>query len=191
MPGGGVVIAQSFAAVGIEIPFEREGEIDVLCPECSSARKKNLAKCLSVNTVDGTWYCHHCGWSGALGLNRTGYGALLRLRFTSSPPPRVYAIPAPPPTDPLPESVIRWLAGRRIPEHILITAGISAGHEWCPQVAGYVQAIRFPYVRDGQLVNIKYRALMEKLFWMVKGAQRIVYGFDDIAGAETICIVEG
>ncbi len=51
-------------------------------------------------------------------------------------------------------------------------------------------AIRFPYVRDGELVNIKYRAL-PKDFWMSKGAERILYGLDDIAGAETVCIVEG
>jgi twinkle protein len=182
---------RTFAAVGIEIPIGREGEIDALCPECSSTRKKNLATCLSVNTIDGTWCCHHCGWSGVLGLHRTGYGALLRPRAMAPPPPRVYAIPAPPPTDPLPESVIRWFADRGIPEPILIAAGITAGHEWCPQLAGYVLAIRFPYVIDGRLVNIKYRASMEKLFWLVKGAQRVVYGFDDIAGAETICIVEG
>ncbi len=58
--------AQTFAEVGIEIPPGRSGEIDVVCPECSPTRKKSRDKCLSVNTVDGTWCCHHCGWSGAL-----------------------------------------------------------------------------------------------------------------------------
>ena len=51
--------------------------------------------------------------------------------------------------------------------------------------------IRFPYLRDGQVINIKYRAVVEKAFWMVKGAERILYGLDDILRAETVCIVEG
>jgi twinkle protein len=73
---------------------------------------------------------------------------------------------------------------------VLIAAGITAGQEWCPQVAHELLAIRFPYLRDGRLVNIKYRS-QTKDFWMVKGAERILYGLDDIAGAEIICLVEG
>eukprot|EP00959_Pyramimonas_sp_CCMP1952_P365532 7655497-Pyramimonas_sp.AAC.1 len=48
----------------------------------------------------------------------------------------------------------------------------------------------FPYMRDGELVNIKYRG-PNKTFWQVKGAEKLLYGLDDIKGADTVIIVEG
>jgi twinkle protein len=144
-----------------------------------------------VNTVNGTWFCHHCGWAGGLSANGAGYGAPLRSRDATPPPPRVYTTPKPPLALSLPEEALRWFAARGIPQSVLTGAGITAGREWCPQLSGYVLAIRFPYRRDGRLVNIKYRALTEKAFWMVKGAERILYGLDDLLGADTICAVEG
>jgi twinkle protein len=182
--------APTFADIGIEIPPGRAGEIDVLCPECSPTRKKSRDKCLSVNTVDGIWCCHHCGWSGALSKNGTGYGVPLRQRLPRPLPQRVYTIPKPPPSHFRPKIIVSYFAARGIPESILITAGITADYEFSPIVRKKVLAIRFPYLHDGKLVNIKYRSL-DKQFWMVKGAQRILYGLDDIASAETMCLVEG
>lgn len=185
------MIAQTLADVGIELPQGRAGEIDTTCPRCSPSRKKSRAKCLSVNTIDGTWYCHHCGFSGGPGTNPIGYGARLHHRIATPPAPRIYTTPKPPLALPLPEEAGAWFANRGIPESVLIAAGITAGQEWCPQVGHHVLAVRFPYLRDGHLINIKYRALTEKHFWMVKGAERILYGLDDLLGADTICAVEG
>jgi twinkle protein len=58
-----------------------------------------------------------------------------------------------------------------------------------PHVEEEVQAIQFPYFRDGVCVNIKYRS-HPKGFRMVGGAERILYGLDDIQG-ETVTICEG
>jgi twinkle protein len=182
--------AQTWIDVGIEIPSGRSGEVDTTCPQCSPTRKKRSARCLSVNTHLGTWLCHHCGWAGALGLDGINYGAPLRHRMATPAPPRVYTSPKPPPSGPRPAHIVDWFTGRAIPESVLSTAGISAGQEWCPACGRYVLAIRFPYLRDRVLINIKYRCL-EKHFWMVKGARRILYGCDDIVGAETIGLVEG
>ena len=182
---------QTFADVGIVIPPDHVGEVDVLCPQCSPMRKKRTVKCLSVNTADGTWFCHHCGWSGGLNAKRDGYSTRLRRRAATSAPLKTYVVPKLPPIAPLPPQVVEWFAAREIPEPILTAAGITAGREFCPQLGRFVLAIRFPYLRDRALVNIKYRALLEKRFWMVKGAQRILYGLDDITGAETIGVVEG
>ena len=190
--------AQRFADVGIEIPPHRSGEIDTTCPQCSPTRRKSSVKCLSVNTETGTFHCHHCGWAGRVGTSAGGYGAplgaeahsWLRARPVAPTLARVYTIPKPPPSESWPAQVLQWFANRGIGEPVLTNAGITVGHEWCPQVARKVLAIRFPYVQDGLLVNVKYRSL-DKHFWMVKGARRVLYGVDDIAGAETICLVEG
>jgi twinkle protein len=54
-----------------------------------------------------------------------------------------------------------------------------------------VNCIAFPYFRDGELVNIKFRALDQKAFAQVRGAERILYGLDDIADVKSAIIVEG
>lgn len=176
---------QSFEDAGIEIPPGRRGEVDVICPKCSHTRKKKRDKCLSVNTDKGTWLCQHphCAWSGALASAGTGYGAPL--------PKRTYTAPPPPPETPgLDPTVLAWFAKRGIPDWTLEQNGITAGMEFSPSQGKPVRAIRFPYFRDGQLVNFKYRG-HPKDFWMHGGAERILYGLDGIAGAETIVIVEG
>jgi twinkle protein len=143
-------------------------------------RKKRTVRCLSVNTDLGTWFCHHCGWAGALGLNGTSYGAPLRYRITTPAPKPTFVIPAPLPEEPLPRSAIQWFASRGIPKPVLTAARIH----WKEG------AILFPYLRHGALVNVKHRTL-DKRFWMVAGAERILYGLDDIKGADVVCTVEG
>src|SRR4029077_14590991 len=49
----------------------------------------------------------------------------------------------------------------------------------------------FPYFRAGELVNIKFRALAEKAFAQVRGAEKILYGLDDISDSNGAVIVEG
>ena len=83
-----------------------------------------------------------------------------------------------------------WFAQRGIPEWVLEDAHITAGREFSPNQGKEVLAVRFPYTRDGALVNIKYRA-QPKDFWMAKGAERILYGLDGLAGVAECCIVEG
>jgi len=50
--------------------------------------------------------------------------------------------------------------------------------------------IAFPYMRDKQLVNIKYRSLNKK-FKQVYGAEKVLFGLNDIVGQPEIIIVEG
>lgn len=171
---------QTFADLSIDLPPGASGEIDTTCPQCSPTRKKSRAKCLSVNTLTGCFYCHHCGWAGALGSDGSGYGAPLRHRQPMPAPRRVYTVPDPLPDGPLPPAVVRWFALRGIPAWVLAEAGIRFRDG----------AILFPYVRDGRLVNVKHRTL-DKRFWMVAGAERILYGLDGILGAVLILIVEG
>lgn len=45
--------------------------------------------------------------------------------------------------------------------------------------------------RNGVLVNCKYRSLINKKFWQEKGAEKILYGLDDIKESNEIIIVEG
>ena len=176
--------AQRWEDLGIEVPSGRYGEVDTTCPQCSASRKKSRVKCLSINTESGIYHCHHCGWAGAL----AGGGTAPR---PISAAPRSYRAPKPPPPDAgLDADAIAWFARRGIPEWALEDAGVTVGQEFSPTAGQHVRALRFPYWRDGQLVNIKYRG-PDKDFWMVGGAERILYGLDGAQGAETLVIVEG
>src|SRR5262249_32175987 len=59
------------------------------------------------------------------------------------------------------------------------------------QLGTEVDCIAFPYFRNGELVNVKFRALTEKAFAQVNDAEKILYGLDDIADVKTAIIVEG
>ena len=48
----------------------------------------------------------------------------------------------------------------------------------------------FPYYRNGELVNVKYRSL-DKEFSQVPKAEKVLFGVDDCRGASEIIIVEG
>lgn len=58
-----------------------------------------------------------------------------------------------------------------------------------PQIEDEATAIAFPYYKDGEVVNVKYRD-GQKNFRQVAGSQKILYKYDDIADDETI-ICEG
>jgi len=176
---------KTFADFGIAIPTGRSGEVATTCPQCSPHRQKNRnAKCLSVNIEKGVWHCNHCEWAGTL---KEG------TRDRSNPyanKPKTYRKPTHGTGDPHNGNMLAWFAARGIPANVVHRNGISHGKVWMPQVEAEVSAIRFPYFRNGELVNIKSRD-KDKNFRMETGAERILYGMDDAAGHDTLIIVEG
>ena len=90
---------------------------------------------------------------------------------------------------PLDPKLIEYFANRGISKRTLERNRVAQEHTWMPgQPAG--AAIAFPYLRNGEVVNVKYRT-MDKCFRQVKGAEKILYGLDDVVGQDTIIIVEG
>lgn len=168
---------KTFADYGIDVPRYAVGELDTVCPECSQTRKKKTAKCLSVNTDLGTWFCHHCGWAGGIQTDN-----VVRLHQ------RLYTKPKAAPLTDLPQTVVSWFRKRGIPETVLVRNKIGCGSVWMPQLDAEVTAVQFPYYRGQELINIKYRD-HHKNFRMEKGAERILYGLNDIS--ERTVIVEG
>lgn len=137
-------------------------QIRTRCPQCSRTRKKPEQKCLAKNTETGQFYCHHCGYSSA-----------------AQPP---IELPTELPEKELPPAVIEFFRKRNIPKNVLLRNRIFWDSE--------KRAIAFPYVRNGLIQNIKYRTL-EKQFSQTPKRKKILYGLDDIAGQDTIIIVEG
>jgi twinkle protein len=174
---------RTWADVGIEIHGKGPGpEIKTLCPRCSHTRKKRQYPCLSVNLDKGVWHCWHCEWSGSLAKGSD-------IPPIPYQPPKAYRRPTYAPSDELPAEVLQWFLKRGIPEAIMRRHRIGYGRVYMPQLEEEVWAIQFPYYRQGEIVNIKYRDF-RKNFRMVGGAERILYGLDDVQG-DSLIWVEG
>ena len=86
---------------------------------------------------------------------------------------------------------IAWFAARKISEGTVRRNRIGLQRTYLPALNGEVDCLAFPYFRNGEAVNFKFRALGSKDFAQVKGAEKILYGLDDIADVKTAIIVEG
>lgn len=170
---------------GISVPSTSHGpEVATTCPKCSPHRKNAKAKCLNANIEKFLFKCHHCGYAGSLekGVDQQ-----------SNPfeyVPKRYFKPTynqTPETDQ--SKMLKWFSDRGIPANIVALNKITTNMVWMPQVEAEVKAIQFPYFRDGECVNIKSRD-NEKHFRMESGAERILYGMDQVEGT-TLIIVEG
>jgi twinkle protein len=118
----------------------------------------------------------------------------MRPEYPASPARTYSKPPVPRETVLTDELAIHYLTAERgIPDWVIEEARITSGTEYCPDAQEPLRVLRFPYYRGDELVNIKYRgrANGKRQFWSVKDAQLILYGLNDIRGAETICIVEG
>lgn len=171
---------KTFHDFGIEIPHGRSGEIDVICSKCSHLRKKKTARCLSVNVDKGVWNCAHCGWTGGLLEGAKTFDPAWRKPAYRRPDPLV--------SRPI-NRVADWFKERGISGDVLLRNRVTEARVWMPQVEDHVGAMAFPYFRGDELVNVKYRD-REKNFRMETGAERILYGLNDVDPARCV-IVEG
>ena len=183
-------VRERLLRVGITLRNSQVGEHPTVCPECSRERQKANAKCLSVKLDDAggaTWICHHCGWKGGLrGDRREAYGAGF-YKYTR----KTYTKPTVKIIDP-DQPVLDWFATwRKIPAEIVKQNRIFHTRQYFPTTGKEMDAIAIPYVFNGEIVNVKYRALEEKHFVQEKNAEPILYNLDAIKDKETVLICEG
>jgi twinkle protein len=81
----------------------------------------------------------------------------------------------------LSEAAVQWLASRGVSRGVGIRNGVT----------GQKNAIEFPYVNDGEVVNRQTRTLSAKGFRFETGKPVIPFGLDDCAGQAEVVIVEG
>lgn len=162
---------------GIHLGGRTGEEVKVTCPKCSHTRKKKNYPCLNVNTNKGLWHCWHCGWSGALKDGEYSRPTLAHKKNYVRPEFRPAA---------LSDNAIDFLKKRGITTEVIIRNRISMERIWMPQIEDEANSIAFPYYRNGEVVNIKYRD-GAKNFRQVGGAEKILYKWDDIAETTIIC----
>ncbi len=152
------------------------GEVQCLCPKCSSTRKKKNDKCLSVNLDKQTWFCHHCEWKGGL-ANKMDKIEYVKPEWKNN-------------TN-LSERVVKFFEEERgINQQTLLDLKVTEGVEYMPQFSKDVNTIQFNYFKNGELVNVKYRGPM-KSFKLHKGSELIFYNIDSIKDSNEVIICEG
>ena len=154
------------------------GNHKTTCPRCSSARKNKSDPCMSVTIMENdsaVYNCHHCGWSGSAGAVHRGVVEK----------PKEYKKPELPQgaIGSMPEIAATFLKNRKITRAVWERNKLFYNEQ--------TQALCFPFIYEGQIINVKSRKIAEKRFSLSKGAQLIFYGLDDLKGHDTAIIVEG
>lgn len=172
-------IIKQLADLGIHIT-DPNRHTRTLCPQCSPARKKNYLKSLSVEPsgTGAKFKCFHCPYFGVVG------------EAGVSSAPKVFKKPAYIHDDSLDPIVPLWFASRGIKDEAILKRNrIGYKKVFIPQIGAETTAISFPYLRGGEVINVKYRT-KDKDFRLESGAELCLYGLDDIAG-DTLYWVEG
>ena len=206
---------------GIVLTSYTPGQHRIVCPSCGggSNAERSLAVHVEDDGASCQWMCHRatCEWTGGAsnadrvrqkdggsqssavfgsgsgasvgtGMNRrqgSGAGGAPKL-----PPPEALERVGPGTLTDNARQWAEWLAQRGISLEVAERNGVAAQQVFSPAAGAQTNALVFPYMRDGELVNIKYRG-SDKSFWQIKGAEKIMFGLDDIVGAREIVIVEG
>lgn len=177
-------------------PF-RNGEQNILCPQpACRERKKNKIKTLRVNADKRVWHCAHCGWSD--GLRDTNHNYNAETPKISPVAPRMEAPKIKPKNSlsELNERHKKWLSEERgISDDVItemkVCSLMNFAYEKGEYKAGNQLCLAFPYMRSGELINIKYRA-SGKRFMLYSGAELIAYNQDCLlTKPKMVVIVEG
>lgn len=184
---------------GIVLKVYSEGEHSHLhCPSCQGGNNndKDLAVTIQPGGREAFWKCFraNCGFSGKVAVG-SGNRAPLHPAEPATMSGLKRQEQTAPPVTPQPKwqqltnhKMLEFFKSRGIGEKTLQRNGIMEEVKWLGSAATH--CIAFPYRRGTRLVNIKYRSLNKK-FTQVAGADKILFGLDDIANQPEIIIVEG
>lgn len=166
--------------LGIKLT-RRNGSEKTKCPKCSDGRKNKHDKPLSVNITTGEYNCHNCGYKGNV-----------RSDFNKKKEYKIYQRPDKSLLKQIfrKEKAEKWFEQRGISKQTLEKFMIFTKDEFMPQTAKIESCICFPYFRDGEMINIKYRD-GAKNFKLTKDAELIFYNLSDIGEKKHVIITEG
>lgn len=160
-----------------DITADKHGENQMPCPECSPNRRKKNVKCFSYNTEKEIGFCNHC-----------------EARFVKHNPyeKKEYIKPVFEFQNytKLSDKVVKWFEGRGISQRTLLAMKISEKLEYMPQTEKEENCIVFPFFKNSELINLKYRDA-KKNFKLSSGAELIWFNYDTILQHEEIIICEG
>jgi twinkle protein len=159
-----------------DIELRKGGENAMPCPECSADRKHPKSKSFSFNASINAGYCQNC-------LSRF-------VEYREKQPEKEYTRPEWKNITSLSDAAVKYFTGRGISQETLNKMRVYSDRQYIPAHEKECECICFPYFRDGELVNIKFRG-PQKSFSVVKGAELVFYNYEIISTVNEIVIVEG
>lgn len=155
----------------------------IVCPYCSSDRKKSNVKDMTVTVQSNgaiLYHCHHCSANGSLQPQQ----------------PKLYKVKQMPVAITVKQSALQpchyqYLATRGISQSTADKMGLFGADKYFAKLDKHSDAIAFPYYREGKLVAVKYRSFPEKAFTQDAGGAHDFFGIDNLIKGEPIIIVEG
>lgn len=157
-------------------------EANFNCPFCNESERK-----FYINVNSGVFCCKHenkCGAKGSFWDFQKRLGDVpKRLEGDGSFLPvkkKIYIRPEPYPKSQN-EAQMDFLHARGFTDAVIdqFKIGYKGG------------AIIFPYFKNGELVNLKYRGIKEKKFWREKDGEPALFNQDNCKDREYLLIVEG
>ena len=192
MVGAVESVSDILADAGIRLKSQRPGHTEhVLCPRCSGGRTREVSLSVTIDAEgDGaTWVCHRgsCGWTGGSKVRPEGRP----LPRAEAPRPAVKPRPHTADQRSRPDWFWEYFGAREIGARTVEVFGCYVAPGWFPQVGGTREAIVFPYLFGGELVNRKYRSA-DKMFAQDKDAQPTLFNVDRLGpDPEMIVWAEG
>jgi twinkle protein len=181
---------RTFESQGVKIPRGATGDIKVVCPKCSDSRTKKDDPCLSVNVDRGVWKCHHCGWASALDPGEFYKESQFQWQT------QIFEKPDYDPEEwRLSKKAIEWFKQRGISLAVLKANLVGSG-EWRFGKGDYEPCVTFPFVKNGEIVQVQFRSLLDKRFKLMRGCEKPFYGLhhlveDGRVATKKLIIVEG
>jgi len=163
--------------------FKQNGnELLMNCPFCTDTEKK-----FSINSQTGAWQCFHqnkCGLKGSFGdfqerhkdKAENIYGSI----FFQEKVKKTYKKP----------KIDTSLISTEVTEYIK-SRGISANTMKRFKISSKDNAVIFPYYKNKELVNVKYRTIDKKKMWTEKNAEPVLFGRDLITDEADLTVCEG
>lgn len=165
-------------------PFHKEKT-----PSFKVSKAKDIYKCFgcgkSGDSIDFLMEHENINYIQAIKLLAVKYNIPLDETLNYTP----YEKPVPRLEKPLSDTV-QYFQKRGISNNTLLSLGVTESIEWMPAAGKEVKAICFNYIRERELINIKFRA-KDKDFKLSKNAELIFYNIDAIADNNEAVIVEG
>jgi twinkle protein len=182
---------------GVIPPAYAPGTYRMVCPKCKGGSGQELSFSITIDESNksAVWHCFRatCAYAGAahvekprMPVNQSGYFVPASGRKRKSEAPVRPTVKL----EPLTPEMSEFFASRGISSNTLERNHVSSQLVYDPGAQQEARVIAFPYYRDGVLVNVKYRT-MDKRFWQVRGAEKVLYGLDDVAQQSEIVVVEG